>query len=302
MTNSKGRAFPSAMLYDSGMIYRAFADTGIELPVIGQGTWRMGESPSRAIEEIAALRLGIDLGMTHIDTAEMYGDGGAEELVGRSIAGLRDRVFLTTKVLPSNASYSGTLKACERSLRRLKTDRVDLYLLHWWSSHHPVEETMRAMHELVASGKVRFVGVSNFNREQLNRAERSLTGTLLKCNQVCYHLKACGIEFSLIPHCRARNMAVVAYSPFGSGSFIPERSKGGRVLAQIGARHGKSPRQVVLNFLTRTNGLFTIPKASNQDHVRENSDALGWQFTAEDLTAMDQAFPPPTRETPLKII
>jgi diketogulonate reductase-like aldo/keto reductase len=240
--------------------------------------------------------------MNHIDTAEMYADGGAEELVGRGIAGMRHEAFLTTKVLPSNASFSGTLRACERSLKRLKTDWIDLYLLHWWSGRHPIAETMRAMQELVVAGKIRFIGVSNLDGDQLQQAESALTGGRLICSQVCYRLKARGIEFSLIPYCRERNMAVVAYSPFGSDNFIPDRTRGGQVLAQIGARHGKSSRQVALNFLTRMNGVFTIPKASNSDHVRENAEAVGWQLTPEDLAAIDHAFPPPAHEVPLEII
>jgi diketogulonate reductase-like aldo/keto reductase len=284
------------------MIRRKFADSGIKLPIVGQGTWKMGESLSRAAEEIAALRLGIELGMNHIDTAEMYGGGGAEELVGRSIAGMRHEVFLTSKVLPSNASYSGTLKACERSLKRLKTDWIDLYLLHWWSGRHPIVETMRAMQVLVAAGKIRFVGVSNLDGDQLRQAESAFTSGRLICNQVCYHMEARGIEFSLIPYCREQNMAVVAYSPFGSGNFISDRTRGGQVLVQIGVRHGKSPHQVALNFLTRLSGLFSIPKASSPDHVRENAEAVGWQLTAEDLAAIDHAFPPPAHEVPLEIM
>ena len=284
------------------MNVRGFGTTNMPLPVVGQGTWHLGETPSCAAEEIAALRLGIELGMTHIDTAEMYGAGSTEDLVGRAIAGIREQIFLASKVLPSNASYSGTLKACERSLKRLGTDWLDLYLLHWWSERHPIRETMRAMEELVRAGKVRFIGVSNLDVRQLQSAEQALTRECIACNQVCYHMKARGIESSLIPYCHDRNIAVVGYSPFGSGDFVPERSLGGRVLAEIGARHGKSPRQVAIRFLTRMAPLFTIPKAARADHVRENADAAGWELAPEDLRAIDQAFPPPTRETPLAII
>jgi diketogulonate reductase-like aldo/keto reductase len=283
------------------MITRPFGKTGVMLPIIGQGTWGMGEDPSRASEEIASLRLGIDLGMTHIDTAEMYGGGRTEDLLHRALEGLRDKIFLTSKVLPSNASYSGTIQACERSLRRLGTDHLDLYLLHW-SSHHPIEDTMRALEDLVRAGKTRYVGVSNLDTEELEGAERELKREPMACDQVCYHMKARGIEFSLIPHCAARSIAVVGYSPFGNGNFVAPRSKGGEVLEQIASRHGKTPRQVALNFLSRLSAVFTIPKAANVDHVRENAGAAGWSLTPEELKAIDGAFPPPTRETPLEMI
>jgi diketogulonate reductase-like aldo/keto reductase len=283
------------------MIAKTFGKTGIMLPVIGQGTWGMGENPSRASEEIASLRLGIDLGMTHIDTAEMYGGGRTEEMLSRALVGVRDRIFLTSKVLPSNASYSGTIQACERSLRRIGTDHVDLYLLHW-SSRHPIEETMRALEDLVRSGKTRFIGVSNLDVGELENAARALRLEPMACNQVCYHMRARGIEYSLIPYCAARDIAVVAYSPFGNGSFVAPRSKGAQALEQIAARHGKTSRQVALNFLSRMDAVFTIPKAANANHVRENAGAVGWTLTAADLASIDGAFPPPTHETPLEII
>jgi len=298
----RSRCLRRLLFYNVVMIRRRFADTGIELPIVGQGTWGMGEDRARASEQIQALRTGIDLGMTHIDAAELYGNGAAEELVGQAIAGQRDRVFLTSKVLPGNASYEATLRACERSLRRLGTDRLDLYLLHWWSGQHPIRETMHAMEALVQAGKVRIIGVSNLDVAQLKQAEQALESERLACNQVCYHLKARGIEYSLIPYCRSRQIAVVGYSPFGSGNFVSERSKGGHVLATIGARHGKSPRQVALNFLTRTEPLFAIPKAARAEHVRENAGAAGWELAPEDLQAIDRAFPPPTQETPLEIL
>ncbi len=285
--------------YYSAMITRRFADTDIALPLIGQGTWGLGEDVCRASNEMDALRTGIDLGMTHIDTAEMYGSGATEKLVGRAITGQRERIFLVSKVLPENASYSGTLRACERSLKRLGTDWLDLYLLHWWSDRHPIRETMRALEELVRAGKVRHIGVSNLDGAQLKQAEQALERERLVCDQVCYHMKARGIEFDLISYCTSQQMALVGYSPFGSGNFVPERSKSRTVLAAIGARHGKSMRQVALNFLTRTRPLFTIPKAASIGHLRENADAVGWELTPDDLQAIDRAFPPPTRKTPL---
>ena len=284
------------------MIFREFGTTGVQLPVIGQGTWKMGEVPGRAEEEIRSLRIGIDLGMTHIDTAEMYGDGRTEDLVGRAISGIRHKVFLTSKVLPSHASHSGTLRACERSLQRLGTDYLDLYLLHWWSESHPIEETMSAMGELARMGKVRFIGVSNLEIHEMHRADEALAHEKIACNQVCYHLQARGIEFSLVPHCESSGIAVVGYSPFGSGSFPGEGSRAWKVLAGIGAQYRRTPRQVALNLLTRRKGLFSIPKAANADHIRENAEAVGWNLSAADLRAIDDVFPPPAGESPLEMI
>ncbi len=284
------------------MVFREFGKTGVKVPVIGQGTWNMGEAKARAEEEIRSLRLGIDVGMTHIDTAEMYGSGRSEDLVGRAISGIRHKVFLTSKVLPSNASYTGTLRACERSLKRLGTDYLDLYLLHWWSESHPIEETMRAMEEIVRAGKVRFIGVSNLEIHEMRRADDALANQEIACNQICYHLQARGSEFSLVPYCASRGIAVVGYSPFGSGKFPSEGCREWRALAEIGRRHGRTPRQVALNFLTRREGLFSIPKAANVDHVRENADAVGWNLSKEDLCTIDDAFPTPTSDSPLEMI
>ncbi len=283
------------------MIYRRFGNTGEMLPIVGQGTWKMGEEPARRQEEIRALRLGIELGMTHIDTAEMYGNGSTEELVGRAIEGMRGKVFLTSKVLPSNASHAGTIRACERSLKRLRTEHLDLYLIHWWS-RHPIEETMRAMEELTRAGKIRFFGASNFDITQLRQAEQAISRGSIACNQVCYHLEARGIEYSLIGNCRSCGIPVVGYSPYGSGNFPSSGSRERRALAEIGKRHGKSPRQVALNFLTRQEGLFSIPKAACAEHVRENSRAVGWELSTEDLQTIDGFFPPPARETALEMI
>jgi diketogulonate reductase-like aldo/keto reductase len=276
-----------------------FGTTGIPVAVIGQGTWNIGDVQRRADEEIRALRTGIDLGMTHIDTAEMYGSGKAEALVARAIEGRRHDVFLASKVLPSNASFQDTIAACERSLSRLKTDYLDLYLLHWWSEKHPVEETMSALEQLVDSGKVRFIGVSNLEIPQLQQALRALTRHKIACNQVCYHLEARGIEFSLIPWCESHGIAVVGYSPFGSGRFT-QKGRHADVLSRIGTRHGKTLRQVALNFLSRR--CFTIPKSSRPEHTRENAGAADWELTREDLDKIEEAFPSPTAETPLEMI
>ena len=265
------------------MITRPFGPTGVPVPVIGQGTWGMGEKRARRRDEVAALRLGIELGLTHIDTAEMYGDGGAERVVAEAVLGQRDRVFIVSKVLPSNASYSGTVRACEASLRRLGTDYLDLYLLHWWSERHPVEETMRAMAELVARGLTRLVGVSNLDVPQMRRAQAALGSLPLASNQVLYHLRDREIETHVLPHCERKRVAVVGYTPLARGGFM----RG--AVAKIAKRHGRTPRQVALNFLTRRPALFTIPKASDPAHVRENAGALDFTLSRQDLRAIDAA-------------
>ncbi|PYN00338.1 MAG: oxidoreductase [Candidatus Rokuibacteriota bacterium] len=267
------------------MIKRLFGATGVQVPVIGQGTWRMGESRSSQKQEIASLRLGIELGLTHIDTAEMYADGGAERIVAQAIKGVpRESLFLVTKVLPSNASATGTVKACEQSLKRLETDHVDVFLVHWWSSHHPIADTMRAMQTLVTRGLTRFVGVSNFSVAQMREAQTALGATRLACNQVLYHLRDRGIESELLPHCGRERVAVVGYTPLNRGGFLRD------AVAEIAKRHGRTTRQVTLNFLTRRAPLFTIPKASQPDHVRENAAALDFKLTPDELRAIDEAF------------
>jgi len=267
------------------MIMRPFGGTGESVAVIGQGTWGMGESRRTEKDEIAALRLGIELGMTHIDTAEMYADGGSERVVGRAVEGRRARVFIATKLWPDNASYAGTLKACQQSLRRLGTDCVDLYLLHWPSTH-PIRETMRAMEELVGRGQIRYIGVSNFDVSQLKAAQAALTRERLACNQVLYHLRDRKIERDLLPYCETENIAVVGYTPLVKGGF----HKG--VVAEIAKKHNRTPRQVALNFLTRHPSLFTIPKASQAEHVRENAAALDITLSPDDLKAIGQATAP----------
>lgn len=286
------------------MLRRKFGWTGLDVPVIGMGTWmiegRSRDADRRAIE---ALRLGLDLGMNHIDTAEMYGNGRAEELIAEAVDDQREQVFLVSKVLPSNASYQGTLKACERSLKRLKTDFIDLYLVHWPSSQHPIEETMRAMEKLVDEGMIRFIGVSNFDVEQLREAQRALKKYRIACDQVLYHLAYRGIEQDLLPYCAEKGIAIVGYSPFGHGSFPSSHSRGGKVLAEIAKRHNGTMRQVALNFLTRDPNLFTIPKAGNPDHVRDNSGAVGdWKLSDEDISTIDRTFPLPHVGKPLEMI
>ncbi len=251
----------------------------------------------RAIE---ALRLGIDLGMTLIDTAEMYGSGRAEEIVGKAIADRRDGLFIVSKVLPSNASYDGTRKACERSLRRLGIDQLDLYLLHWPGSH-PIAETMRGLESLVRDGMTRLIGVSNFDVDELRAAQRALRNEPLASNQVLYHLGDRGIERKLIPYCLEQGIAVMGYSPFGHRDFPKPASKGGKVLAEVAARNGKTVRQIVLNFLTR-DGVFAIPKSGDPEHVRENAGGQGWRLSERDIAEIDRAFPSPDHDVPLGMI
>jgi diketogulonate reductase-like aldo/keto reductase len=270
-----------------------FGPTNNQVPVIGQGTWQIRKSA-------LALRTGIELGLTHIDTAEMY--TGAEEIVCEAIRGRRDDVFLVSKVVPSNASYKGTLRACDATLKRLGTDYLDVYLLHWWNGGHPLSETMRAMEELVLAGKTRYIGVSNFDVDRLKQAQKALTREKIVCNQVMYHLGSRGIENRVLPYCESENIALVGYSPFGQGDFPLAGSKQGQALAAIGRRHGKTPRQVALRFLTRRANLFTIPKADNIEHVRENAGGSGFELTAEDLRMIDQSFPLPGPDEPLDML
>ena len=257
------------------------------VPVVGQGTWQMGRPADRR-REVEALRAGIARGMTHIDTAEMY---GSEEMVGEAIRGIpRDDLFLVSKVLPQNATAKGTVRACEASLRRLGVNHLDVYLLHWRGAV-PLAETMGALQTLVHQGKIRALGVSNFDVDDLAEAAAALDGTPIACNQVLYHLGQRHIDAGLCAYCAARNIAVVGYSPFGHGDFPRAGSPGRRVLDAIGARHGVTSRQVALAFLTRAAPLFTIPKASSAAHADENAGALDLRLDARDLAALDAAFP-----------
>jgi diketogulonate reductase-like aldo/keto reductase len=283
------------------MTQRPFGSTGVRVPVIGQGTWMIEGSADAERRSVDALRAGIDLGLTHIDTAEMYGSGRAEEIVGKAIAGRRGEVFLVSKVLPSNASYEGTLRACERSLQRLGTDHLDLYLLHW-ESEHPIGETMRAMERLIDEGQIRFAGVSNFDVDRVREAQAAMRHHRLASNQVLYHLGERGIERRLIPYCQEQGIAVVGYTPFGRAKFPRPDSPGGRVLEGIAQRHGRAVRQVILNFLTRWEGAFTIPKAGNPEHTRQNAGGAGWALLAEDIAAIDRAFPAPASDVPLAML
>jgi diketogulonate reductase-like aldo/keto reductase len=279
---------------------RPFGPTGREVAVTGQGTWYIEHADSATA--IAALRRGLDLGMAHIDTAEMYGSGAAEELVGSAIAGRRDEVFLVSKVLPHKASLSGTVAACERSLRRLKTDRLDCYLLHWRGAH-PLEDTVAAFEWLRAGGKILSWGVSNFDVDDLDEIRRIAGAGHPACNQVLYHLRERAIEHAVLPWCERNGVAVVAYSPFGhAGGFPAPQSAGGRVLKEIADRHHATPRQVALRFLTRRPALFAIPKASNPEHVEENAGAGVLHLSDAELAQIDAAFPLDPRPRPLPIL
>ena len=276
-----------------------FGPTGRRVPVIGQGSWYIESGDRR--QAVAALQRGIERGMTHIDTAEMYGDGAAEQLVGEAIAGRRDAVFLVSKVLPHNASRQGTVAACERSLRALGTDRQDVYLLHW-RGPHPLAETFAAFERLQQDGKIRAWGVSNFDVDDLDEALAVAGPGRIACNQVLYHLGERAIEHAVIPWCRQHGVAVVAYSPFGHDAFPKATSPGGRVLAEVAAAHGATARQVALAFLLRQPGVFTIPKASRAAHTEDNAGAGALVLSAADITRIDAAFPRGTRPDHLPMI
>jgi len=267
---------------------RVFGPGGPRVAVVGQGTWHSEQSPRDAVD---ALRHGLDLGMCHLDTAEMYGSGAAETLVGRAIEGRRDEVFLVSKVLPSNASRRGTIAACERSLSRLKTDRLDCYLLHWRGSH-PLAETVAAFEELRSGGKIRAWGVSNFDVDDLEELASLEGAGLPACNQVLYHLEERAIEHAVLPWCQERGVAVVAYTPFGeSPQAFDGETRHGRVLCEIGASRGATARQIALAFLLRHPNVFVIPKASHRDHASENAGAGALHLTDADCDRIDAAFP-----------
>jgi diketogulonate reductase-like aldo/keto reductase len=270
--------------------------SGQAMPVLGQGTWGMAEDMGRRHDEVRALRLGLDLGMTLIDTAEMYADGAAEELVGEAIQGRRDEVFLTTKVLPEHATRRGMIEACERSLGRLKTDRLDLYLLHW-RSRPPLAGTIAAFDALVAGGKIRQWGVSNFGVSDMNELVALPGGAAVTTNQVLYNLTRRGIEYDLLPWCRGRGIPLMAYSPIEQGRLL-----GHRELRRVADRHGATPARVALAWLLGQGGLIAIPKAGTPAHVREDRDALGLRLTQDDLAALDRAFPPPVGPRPLEML
>ncbi|ODT07263.1 MAG: oxidoreductase [Mesorhizobium sp. SCN 65-20] len=270
--------------------------SGEAIPVLGQGTWMMGEDRRRAADEVAALKLGMDLGLTLIDTAEMYGYGGSEEIVGEATAGRRDEVFLVSKVLPSNAARNAAIRACEASLKRLRTDRIDLYLLHWRGGV-PLAETVAAFEELHRAGKIRHWGVSNFDTADMNELEGLEGGRNAQVNQVLYNLTRRGIEFDLLPWCRGRGMPAMAYSPVEQGELADDAG-----LGAIAARHDATPAQIALAWVMAQDGVIAIPKASRLEHVRQNAAARDIRLTPEDLAELDRLFPPPARKRPLEMI
>ncbi|MGB8945037.1 MAG: aldo/keto reductase [Streptomyces sp.] len=267
--------------------------SGVSVPALGQGTWHMGDDRSRRAEELASLRRGLDLGMTLIDTAEMYGSGAAEELVGEAIRGRRDEVFLVSKVLPSNADARGTVDACHASLRRLGTDRIDLYLLHWRGGV-PLSETVEALEGLVSRGSIGAWGVSNLDVDDL---EDLPDGALPQTNQVLYNLTRRGPEYDLFPWSRARSVPLMAYSPLEQGRLL-----GRQALESVASAHGSTPLQVALAWVLRHDDVIAIPKASTTAHVEENHAALDITLTDKDLEALDAAFPAPARKQPLEIL
>lgn len=271
---------------------------GETVPVLGQGTWMMAERRSRRADEIAALQAAVDAGMTVIDTAEMYADGAAEELIGEALAGRRGDIFLVSKVMPQNASRRGTIAACEASLRRLKTDRLDLYLLHW-RGRTPLAETLEAFNTLKRDGKIRYWGVSNFDVADMEElvSHKLHAGSLVAANQVLYNLMRRGVEYDLLPWCRERSIAVMAYSPLEQGRVLNNKT-----LKAVAVRLNATPAQIALAWIVRQQGVLAIPKAGHPDRVRENRHAADIQLGANDLAQLDEAFRPPTRKTALEMI
>jgi len=269
---------------------------GESVPAFGLGTWHMGEDRRRRAEETAAVKLGIELGMTLVDTAEMYGNGAAEEIVADAAAGMRERLFIVSKVLPYNASRNGVIEACERSLKRLRTDRIDLYLLHWRGAV-PLAETLEGFDRLQRGGKIRHHGVSNFNADDMREWAALTGGEKVASNQILYNLSRRGPEFELIPWCRQHRISVMAYSPLEQGRML-----GNRGLQQVARQRDATAAQVALAWLLRQDGMIVIPKATRLEHVRENLGALDLKLTDDDLTALDRAFPPPKSRTPLGML
>jgi diketogulonate reductase-like aldo/keto reductase len=275
----------------------AFQD-GDRVPVLGQGTWRMGENRQAHKNEIAALRLGIELGMTLIDTAEMYGEGGAEKVVAEAIEGRRDRVFVVTKVYPHNASRTELPKACERSLKRLRIDTIDLYLLHWRDRNTQLAETVEAFEKLRAAGKIKRWGVSNFDIDDMEELWLIAMGTNCTANQVLYNLENREIESGLLQWQAGNQVPIMAYSPVGHGRGLLENT----TLKEIAELHHATPSQIALAWVLRQPGVITIPKASNEKHVRENARSLDIRLSAEDLTQLDREFPAPKSKKTLPVL
>ncbi|MPZ41059.1 MAG: aldo/keto reductase [Rhizobiales bacterium] len=283
------------------MIRSLSVSSGREIPVLGQGTWGMGENRSEFAAEVAALKFGLDLGMTLIDTAEMYGEGGAEMVVAEAISGRRDDVCLVSKVYPHNASQRDAVAACERSLKRLKTDRLDVYLLHWRGGV-PLAETLEAFAALERAGKILDYGVSNFDTADMEEAAALPGGSTIAINQVLYNLVNRGIEWDLLPWCAGRGVPVMAYSPFASAPPAQTRLLGNPVLTSVATRRGTTPAQIALAWLLHQPGVVAIPKAVQTTHVRANRAAYDVKLTADELAALDRAFPPPRNKVPLAML
>jgi diketogulonate reductase-like aldo/keto reductase len=282
---------------DAAMPMRMTKLAGDPVPVLGQGTWQLGDRAERRRQEIAALQLGIDLGLTLIDTAELYGNGASEELVAEAIAGRRSQLFIVTKVLPSNATTRKKIvAACEGSLRRLRIEHIDLYLLHWRHGENlPV--VVETFSELVKSGKIRHWGVSNFDAADMQELEGLPGGAKVACNQVLYNVSRRGIEFDLLPSMRQRGVNVMAYTPIEQGRILRQAA-----LQQVAARHQATPAQIALTWVIRQEGVIAIPRAGSPEHVRENAGAVGISLTSRDLADLDRAFPPPTEPRALEMI
>lgn len=270
--------------------------SGEQVPALGQGTWYLGENRATRAEEIATLRLGLDLGLTLIDSAEMYGEGLAEELVGEAVEGRRDEIFLVSKVYPHNASRQGAVAACERSLRRLNTDRLDLYLLHWRGTI-PLQETLEAFDALIRAGKIRYWGVSNFDVDDMEELTSLTGGSSVATDQVLYNLTRRGIEYDLFPWCRERNIPMMAYSPIEQGRMLKDRT-----LRTIAERREATTAQVALAWLLKHDGLIVIPRSGKTEHVRENHAALDLELTDQDLSELDRALPPPAEARQLEML
>ncbi|MBC8020859.1 MAG: aldo/keto reductase [Methyloceanibacter sp.] len=270
--------------------------SGESVPQLGQGTWHMGESARVRKDEIAALKLGLDLGLTLIDTAEMYGNGGAEEIVAESVAGRREECFIVSKVLPENATRAGTIAACGRSLKRLKTDRIDLYLLHWRGGPK-LEETLAGFEALIASGAIRYWGVSNFDVDDMEELFRLAGGASCATNQVLYNLRRRGIEAGLLPWCRKHAIPIMAYSPFEQGRLLRDRT-----LTAVAIRHRATTAQIALAWVLRQADMMVIPKSSTEAHVQENRAALDIELSAQDLAELAKTFPPPKERRPLELL
>jgi diketogulonate reductase-like aldo/keto reductase len=280
----------------TGKIPQVKLALGTHVPALGQGTWYMGEDARQRRLEVEALQCGIELGMTLIDTAEMYADGGAEEVIGEAIGGRRDDVFLVSKVLPYNASAQGTIEACERSLKRLGTEKIDLYLLHW-RGRYPLEETLSAFEELKRVGKIGAWGVSNFDTDDMQELANIAGGKAVATNQILYNLIRRGPEFDLLPWCGAREVPLMAYSPIEQGRLL-----GNSVLHEVADEIGVSPAAVALAWTMRNGNVIAIPKTSKLSHVRENRNAADIKLTEEQLTLLDRTFAPPTRKAALEML